>query len=246
MIALGEACTAAPSCAPGMEATTASAGHCCWAAQTWDATRQTCAGAPASCPSTHFASGESCVALATCVDGRVSSAASAGQCCWPGQTWGGAACVGTPSSCPAGFVVHGSECVPGVERAFAEVQRLTHGLRYRIPADGITGMYLLQSGPGCELVVQQTIESGTGADFMQVISHEDIAMARVTAVEVSRNVNGEAVNALGPAWSESSVEPGRRSWPRVGFIASGAEAVSIARAVHDLAIACGASATLSL
>jgi hypothetical protein len=142
--------------------------------------------------------------------------------------------------------VRGSECVPGIDHAFAEVQRVTHGLRYSIPADGITGMYLLGSSAGCELVVQQTLESGTGADYIQVISHAGIAMGQVTHVEVARTAAGEGVGVSGPAWRESSVEPGRRSVPSLGFIASGPEAVAIARAMHELTIACGASATLSL
>lgn len=49
----------------------------------------------------------------TCAEGRVSSAETAGRCCWPGQIWSGASrsCEGTPS-CPAPWVAHGDGCAP--------------------------------------------------------------------------------------------------------------------------------------
>lgn len=142
--------------------------------------------------------------------------------------------------------MHGSDCVPGVGQAFAEVLRVIHGLRYSIPADGITGMYLLDSAPGCELVVQQTVEAGSGADRIQVISHQGIAMSQVTAVEATRSAAGEGVSAMGPGWRQSSVEAGRQSTRSLGFIVVGPQGAAIAHALHDLAIACGASASLTL
>lgn len=53
------------------------------------------------------------VALAqeACLEGRVRSTASAGRCCWPGQSWARdlGRCEGPPT-CPAGLVEDGDEC----------------------------------------------------------------------------------------------------------------------------------------
>src|SRR5687768_5679304 len=46
-----------------------------------------------------------------CAEGRVSSAETAGRCCWPAQVWSDTSrsCEGTPS-CPAPWVAHGETC----------------------------------------------------------------------------------------------------------------------------------------
>ena len=56
--------------------------------------------------------GATSVARAQCAEGRVVSEATAGRCCWPGQTWNDAAarCDGPPA-CPSGRVGHGDACI---------------------------------------------------------------------------------------------------------------------------------------
>lgn len=51
-------------------------------------------------------------AQAQCVEGRIESEATAGRCCWPGQTWDAehARCSGPPT-CPAERVAEGDACV---------------------------------------------------------------------------------------------------------------------------------------
>ena len=60
----------------------------------------------------------------SCPEGQKISSDTAGQCCWPGQSWNGERCVGEPTSCPAGFVASGEaqacvlpDCVAGRVRA---------------------------------------------------------------------------------------------------------------------------------
>ncbi|MGE0786303.1 MAG: hypothetical protein AB7S26_11490 [Sandaracinaceae bacterium] len=50
---------------------------------------------------------------AQCAAGRTVTEASAGRCCWPGQSWNddAARCEGPPA-CPAGMAAEGDSCVP--------------------------------------------------------------------------------------------------------------------------------------
>ena len=53
-------------------------------------------------------------ASAQCAGGRVVTPATAGRCCWPGQSWSNAfgRCEGPPV-CPAGAFASGDDCVAG-------------------------------------------------------------------------------------------------------------------------------------
>ena len=46
-----------------------------------------------------------------CPLGKMVSADTAKNCCWPGQVWAGGQCRGIPSTCPAGHAVEKEECV---------------------------------------------------------------------------------------------------------------------------------------
>lgn len=54
-------------------------------------------------------------ARAQCPNGMVSTWATQGHCCWPGQQWSGPAgrCVGAPQ-CPYNLLPAGDQCVPAV------------------------------------------------------------------------------------------------------------------------------------
>lgn len=58
---------------------------------------------------------------AQCPDGKIVSADTAGQCCWPQQAWSNMrkACVGTPQ-CPAGLQQKGEECACGAGQEISE------------------------------------------------------------------------------------------------------------------------------
>lgn len=58
-------------------------------------------------------------AHAQCAGGRVSTFATQGRCCWPGQQWSNPVgrCVGPPQ-CPYGLFAQGDECVAGAAVAY--------------------------------------------------------------------------------------------------------------------------------
>ncbi len=75
----------------------------CWPGQSWSGTA--CTGRPTSCPPGFMPAADGC---AGCPPGRVAvDGAGSQNCCWPGQTFGGA-CRGTPA-CPKGFVAAGTQ-----------------------------------------------------------------------------------------------------------------------------------------
>jgi formylglycine-generating enzyme required for sulfatase activity len=87
---------------------------CCSAGQEWSRAQNQCVGVPTECPSGFWLNGSAqrCEQLAQCSEGRVSSSATMGQCCWPGQSWEAAAnqCVGVPTGCPRGLNVIDEGC----------------------------------------------------------------------------------------------------------------------------------------
>lgn len=97
-----EASGPAPAACPnGQLANADTAGHCCWPAQAWAPSRNTCVGTP-QCPRGFALAGETCTQPA-CPDGQSISPDTAGHCCWPGQAWAVSrgACVGVPACPPA-------------------------------------------------------------------------------------------------------------------------------------------------
>jgi serine/threonine-protein kinase len=108
LVSRGRHCT----CPGGRVKTQATAGRCCWPRQAWSAAARRCVGTP-DCPDHTFRRGEECVDLPSCPLGQVASAATAGRCCWPGQTSapGATACAG-PARCPVGFTAAGDACQP--------------------------------------------------------------------------------------------------------------------------------------
>jgi serine/threonine-protein kinase len=97
-------------CPAGQVANDHTEGHCCWPSQAWSKAQTQCVGAP-SCPEGHVTSGETCQMLPECPLGQMATAATAGNCCWPGQSWAGGSCVGM-IQCPAGFALTGTTCLP--------------------------------------------------------------------------------------------------------------------------------------
>lgn len=49
-----------------------------------------------------------------CAEGKNRAPETKGNCCWPGQVWGGSRCRGIPSTCPANFLVDEptESCIP--------------------------------------------------------------------------------------------------------------------------------------
>ena len=56
-----QGCCIAKTCAEGMTRTPATAGHCCWLGQVWDAWRMACSGEPTRCPSGYGLAATGCV-----------------------------------------------------------------------------------------------------------------------------------------------------------------------------------------
>jgi hypothetical protein len=101
-------------CPEGQVKNANTAGRCCWPRQAWSASEGRCMGRPV-CPPGFWLSGDACMELPPCPPGKVSSAATQGRCCWPGQSWsaGLGGCAG-PASCERGFeaAAAGASCAP--------------------------------------------------------------------------------------------------------------------------------------
>lgn len=122
------------ACAPGQGITQDTAGHCCWPAQVWSSSRQSCFGTP-QCSDGYVAQGDSCAPrtppsalppTSTCPAGQLTTPDTAGQCCWPAQVWSASrqSCFGTPQ-CPAGFITQESTCVMPTNAFPADTPRPT-------------------------------------------------------------------------------------------------------------------------
>lgn len=108
LVARGSRCR----CPAGQTETASTAGRCCWPRQAWSSAESRCVGRPI-CPEGFWAAGEACLELPACPPGKVSSAATQGHCCWPGQSWSAAssACVGA-FTCERGFAADATSCTP--------------------------------------------------------------------------------------------------------------------------------------
>jgi hypothetical protein len=87
-----------------------------------------------------------------CAPGRVVTDTTAGNCCWPGQTWSSSAarCEGPPS-CPAGYGGDGAGCVPLVGQLAAPsmegVVHIEERVNYNVVGGGIA-LFLTTWGGG--------------------------------------------------------------------------------------------------
>lgn len=231
-------CVSVPACEGGRVASAATQAQCCWPGQTWDAARSSCAGAPTACGPGLYPVAERCDPVPTCEGGRVASAATAGACCWPGQTAASGACAGTPASCPTGYVVRATECVPTVEHARERVLTALNGRGWRNPEIGMHGFYAFQPGSTCALEVHETFQDDS-PDPIVIQSQAGLDFRQATSIRVAPL----SVSIAGPAWRESSVEPGRRAAPFLSFHAIG-DPDDLARRFQDLATACGATVSI--
>ena len=98
------------ACSAGKVVGSSTEGHCCWPNQAWSKAASNCVGAP-TCPDGYWVSGEECRLLPECPLGKRATAASLGNCCWPGQTWTNERCSGM-IQCPTGFTLAGTSCQP--------------------------------------------------------------------------------------------------------------------------------------
>ena len=97
-------------CHRGKAVSASTEGHCCWPNQAWSKTGSKCVGAP-TCPDGSWVSNEDCRLLPECPLGKRATAATEGNCCWPGQTWMNKRCSGM-IQCPTGFTLAGTSCQP--------------------------------------------------------------------------------------------------------------------------------------
>lgn len=113
LVAEGESCVEAPTCAQGRKRSADTGGRCCWPGQVFERGRG-CVGVPSSCEAGLHVEGESCVSdrPSSCEQGQVSR--PEGLCCWPGQDIvindGQPSCRGVPT-CPSGMVLQGESCL---------------------------------------------------------------------------------------------------------------------------------------
>src|SRR5262249_54093642 len=99
-------------CANGQTITAETKGHCCFLAQVWSESRNSCVGIP-QCPEGFVVEGELCKkGVPECGYGQQRNADTQGHCCYPGQAWSpaGQACIGLPA-CPQGTMAQGETCV---------------------------------------------------------------------------------------------------------------------------------------
>ena len=110
----GGTCVAPPaSCPAGMEQSARTQFQCCWPGQSWDPSSGRCTGT-ISCSGGWARAGTRCIPPAgSCAAGRVASAQSAGQCCWPGQRWDAeaGACTGAPACEQVGWTRVRDQCI---------------------------------------------------------------------------------------------------------------------------------------
>ena len=104
-----------------------------------------------------------------CMPGLVASDATAGHCCWPGQSWSeyAARCTGAPA-CPAGFAGAGNECVSLSTAHLSEPSpaiRFERQPNYAVIGGG-TGLFVATYLSGLVMGLTQFVPCPNGPGFI--------------------------------------------------------------------------------